>query len=149
MARAVVQRVRSATVAVESEVIAAIGRGLLVLVGISRQDGPADIDKLADKIAAMRIFSDDQGKMNLSVGEVGGSILVVSQFTLMADVRKGNRPSFIEAARPDVSLELYERFAARLRRQGRPVSQGQFGANMIVSLENAGPVTIALDSAAL
>jgi D-tyrosyl-tRNA(Tyr) deacylase len=147
--KAVLQRVSEASVEIEGRVIGAIGRGLLVLLGIEAEDRPATGDLLARKSAALRIFEDDAGKMNRSVLEVGGSLLVVSQFTLLADLRKGNRPSFIAAAPPEQAEPLYERFCASLRAQGVPVATGRFGARMAVRLVNDGPVTIWLDSATL
>jgi D-tyrosyl-tRNA(Tyr) deacylase len=147
--KAVVQRVSEARVEIEGRVAAAIGRGLLVLLGVETGDGAAAADLLARKIKALRIFEDEAGKMNRSVLDVGGSLLVVSQFTLLADVRKGNRPSFIAAALPAQAEPLYERFCATLRAAGLPVATGRFGARMAVRLVNDGPVTIWLDSAAL
>ena len=140
------QRVSRAEVRVEGRVTGAIGRGLLVLLGVSREDGEQDARALADKIAALRIFEDAAGKLNLAVGEVGGGVLVVSQFTLLGDGRKGNRPSFIEAAQPEAANALYERCCARLREAGLPVGTGVFRAHMDVELVNDGPVTILLDS---
>lgn len=126
---------------------AAIGQGLLVLVGIEDGDGDEDINWLSGKIARLRVFSDDQGLMNRSVQEIGGCILVVSQFTLLASTHKGNRPSFTRAARPDTAIPLYERFVKRLEAElGRPVATGEFGAMMQVSLVNDGPVTIVIDT---
>ena len=146
MARAVAQRVRMAAVAVDGTTTGAIGGGLAVLLGIRRGDDDASVDRLADKIAVLRIFEDPNGKMNLSAAEVGGAMLVVSQFTLYADVRKGRRPSFVQAADPDLGERLYERFAARLASHGYEVALGKFGAHMVVTIENDGPVTIILDS---
>jgi len=147
--KAVVQRVSEARVEIDGELVGAIGRGLLVLLGVEAGDGAAAADLLARKIAALRIFEDEAGKMNRPVLEVGGSLLVVSQFTLLADLRKGNRPSFIAAALPAQAEPLYERFCASLRAQGLAVATGRFGARMAVRLVNDGPVTIWLDSAAL
>ena len=147
--KAVLQRVSEAGVEIEGRTVAAIGRGLLVLLGIEAGDRAAAADLLARKTAALRIFEDDARKMNRSVAEVGGSLLVVSQFTLLADMRKGNRPSFIAAALPELAEPLYEHFCASLRAQGLPVATGRFGARMAVRLVNDGPVTIWLDSAAL
>ncbi|ABS24414.1 D-tyrosyl-tRNA(Tyr) deacylase [Anaeromyxobacter sp. Fw109-5] len=144
--RAVVQRVSRAEVRVEGRVSGAILRGLLVLLGVAREDGPSDADLLADKLAGLRIFEDDAGKMNLSVGEVGGGLLVVSQFTLLGDARKGNRPSFVDAANPELANALYERVCGRLREKGLAVATGVFRAHMDVELVNDGPVTILLDS---
>jgi D-tyrosyl-tRNA(Tyr) deacylase len=137
--RALVQRVRRASVTVDGETISAIGPGLLVLLGVTHDDGEADADRLADKVRALRIFEDAQGKMNESLGD-SREVLVVSQFTLYGDVRKGNRPSFVGAARPEVAEPLYERFRARLGAQG-----GRFGAHMDVELVNDGPVTLMLE----
>jgi D-aminoacyl-tRNA deacylase len=144
--RAVVQRVRSAGVTVGATAIGAIGRGLVVLLGVARGDSAEDASRLATKIAALRIFEDDAGKMNLSVLETGGSVLLVSQFTLIADCRRGRRPSFVGAAPPEEGRDLYERFARFLRGEGLVVETGEFGAHMVVALENDGPVTFVLDS---
>ena len=145
--RALVQRVSEAGVMVAGEEIGAIGRGLLVLLGVEIGDRAAEAGLLARKIAALRIFEDDAGKMNLAVREIGGAVLAISQFTLAADLRKGNRPSFIRAAPPEVAEPLYEEFCMRLREAGLPVATGRFGAQMAVRLVNDGPVTIWLDSA--
>jgi D-tyrosyl-tRNA(Tyr) deacylase len=146
--RAVIQRVSSARVTVESEVTGEVGRGLLVLLGVGQTDTEADARWLAVKIAALRIFEDDAGKMNRSVVDVSGGILVVSQFTLFASTRKGTRPSFNDAAKPDLAIPLYEAFnrhaAAAL---GRPVATGRFAAKMDVALVNDGPVTLIIDTA--
>lgn len=144
--RAVVQRVARAEVRVEGKVVGSIGRGLLALVGVARDDRDDDADALADKLAALRVFEDAAGKMNLAVGEVGGGVLLVSQFTLLGDVRKGNRPSFVDAAAPEEANRLYERVAARVREKGLPVATGVFRAMMEVELVNDGPVTILLDT---
>ncbi len=145
--RLVIQKVRHASVVIEGEVSGKIDQGLLVLLGIGHEDGPDDIEWLAKKVVNMRIFGDDAGKMNLSVQDVGGGILVVSQFTLFADCKKGNRPSFIRSARPETAIPLYEQFVASLRQKlDGPVETGEFGAMMEVSLLNDGPVTIILDS---
>lgn len=149
MARAVVQRVKSGSVTIGAEEIARIGRGFVILVGIGRGDSDADVDRLADKIGALRVFEDDEGKMNRSASDVGGAMLAVSQFTLYGDVRKGRRPSFMSAAAPDEGLRLYDRFCTRLAGQGYEVQKGRFGAEMLVTIENDGPVTILLDSDAL
>ena len=139
--RAVVQRVRSASVSVDGERVAAVGRGLLVLLGVATTDDEAVADRLAAKLAALRVFEDAEGRMNLSVRDVGGDLLVVSNFTLCGDVRRGNRPSFVGAARPDAAEPLVERVRAALGAQG-----GRFGARMAVELVNDGPVTIVLDA---
>ena len=144
--RAVVQRVSRAKVTVEGAVTGEIGRGLLVLLGVGKEDREEDARLLAAKVAALRIFEDEAGKMNRAAGEAGGGVLVVSQFTLLGDARKGNRPSFVEAAAPDRANALYERFCAHLREKGLPVGTGVFRATMEVELVNDGPVTILLDS---
>jgi D-tyrosyl-tRNA(Tyr) deacylase len=149
MARAVVQRARSGAVSVGAEEISRIGRGLVILVGVGRDDSGEDVDILADKIATLRIFEDSEGKMNLSAGDVGAAMLAVSQFTLYGDVRKGRRPSFVGAAAPEIGNQLYEQFCRRLATHGFEVQQGRFGTNMLVTIENDGPVTIVLDSDAL
>jgi len=146
MVRVVAQRARAASVRVEQHVVGEIGCGLAVLVGIREGDTEHAVEKVADKLAALRIFEDSEGKMNLSARDVGGDMLVVSQFTLYADVRKGRRPSFIQAADPATGQRLYEHFMARLATQGYRVECGQFGAHMLVTIENEGPVTIVLDS---
>lgn len=145
--RAVVQRVSRAAVAVEGVSVAEIGPGLLVLLGVAADDSEEDVQWLATKIARMRIFADEAQAMNRSVVETGGEALVVSQFTLQASTKKGNRPSFIAAARPEEAVPLYESFVGRLTMEiGRPVPTGRFGADMQVSLVNDGPVTIVIDS---
>lgn len=144
--RAVVQRVRSASVTVGGEEVGAIGHGLTVLLGVAREDAESDAEYMAGKVADLRIFQDDEGKMNLSVSDTGGEVLVVSQFTLLADCRKGRRPSFIGAGDPNDAERLYERFVACLRGKGVGVATGRFQASMDVQLVNAGPVTILLDS---
>ncbi len=144
--RAVVQRVSRAEVRVEGRATGRIGRGLAVLLGVARGDGEADARALADKVAALRVFEDAAGKMNLALGDVAGGALVVSQFTLLGDARKGNRPSFVDAAPPDAANALYETFCARLREKGIAVGTGVFRAHMDVELVNDGPVTILLDS---
>jgi len=146
--RAVVQRVSEASVTVEGALVGEIGPGLLILVCAMQGDGPADVEKLAGKIAKLRIFKDDAGKMNLSVKDAGGAALVVSQFTLAADLR-GNRPGFSSAAAPEDGKRLYEAFADRLGAEGFSVRRGIFGADMDVSLLNQGPVTIWMDTASL
>lgn len=144
---AVVQRVARAKVTSSAGTLGEIGPGLAVLVGVSEDDGPEDAAWLADKCAGLRIFQDDLGKMNESVLDSGGAALVVSQFTLIADCRKGRRPSFKGAAEPDKGERLYELFADGLREAGVTVATGEFGASMLVSIDNDGPVTIILDSA--
>jgi len=145
--RAVVQRVSRAEVKVSGEATGRSGRGLLVLLGVSRQDTESDSDYLADKIAGLRIFDDANGKMNLAAGDVGGEVLVVSQFTLYGDVRRGKRPSFDDAAPPEHARKLYEHFVERIRAAGLPCQTGKFQEMMQVELVNDGPVTILLDSA--
>jgi len=144
--RAVVQRVSEASVSVNDEIVSKIGRGLLVLLGVGAEDTESDAEYLAEKIANLRIFEDEKGKMNLSVLDVRGEVLVVSQFTLYGDCRKGRRPSFTQAARPDKAQALYSYFIARIREEGVPTREGVFQAHMRVSLTNDGPVTILLDS---
>jgi len=147
--RVIIQRTQEASVTVDSTVVSAIGQGLLVLVGIEGDDIVDDAQWLAGKIVQMRIFSDADGKMNLSVKDIGGDILVVSQFTLHASTKKGNRPSFIRAARPEIAIPLYEQFLAVLEAElGKPVLRGVFAADMKVALINDGPVTISMDSRA-
>ena len=143
--RAVVQRVSRTAVRVEGEVVGRCGRGLLVLVGVRHQDTAETAIRLAGKLARLRIFANDEGRFDLSLLDVGGEALVVSQFTLLADTRKGNRPSFTDAAAPEHAEELVERFCAALRDEGVPVETGVFGARMEVELVNDGPVTIILD----
>ena len=145
--RVVLQRVLEASVTIDGVCTAAIGRGMLVLCGFEEADSPEDLDWMARKIAALRIFDDEDGVMNRSVVDVGEEVLVVSQFTLMASTKKGNRPSYIAAARPEISIPLYERFKETLSAAlGRPVASGVFGADMKVALINDGPVTICIDS---
>jgi D-tyrosyl-tRNA(Tyr) deacylase len=144
--RAVVQRVSQASVTVAGEVIGQIHRGLLVLLGVSVEDTTDDVHQLADKIIALRLFDDAAGKMNLSLAEVQGSLLVVSQFTLYGDCRKGRRPSYIQAAPPELAEQLYEMFIAAVGVHGIPVATGKFRADMQVALINDGPVTLLLDS---
>lgn len=143
--RLVIQRVRRGKVSIEGRAVAEIGAGLVILVGVGRGDGPAEADWLADKVAGLRVFEDATGKTNLSVLNVGGSALVVSQFTLYADTRKGRRPSFIEAALSDVAEPAVRRFADRLAASGIPTQTGEFGKHMLVEIENDGPVTILLE----
>lgn len=145
--RALLQRVRSAWVEVDGERIGSIGSGLLVFLGVTHGDDAVDLAWLAGKISRLRIFKDDQGKMNRSVTDVGGAVLVVSQFTLYADTRRGNRPGFDQAAQPELARALYDAFCDQLRSQGLDVATGQFAADMQVTLQNDGPVTILLDSA--
>jgi D-tyrosyl-tRNA(Tyr) deacylase len=147
--RAVVQRVSSAQVTVDARVVGQIERGFLVLVGITHSDGEAEARLLARKIAGLRVFEDGDGKMNLSLAEIDGAVLAVSQFTLYGDVRKGRRPSFIEAARPEQAEPLYQHFCQLLTAEGVAVAQGVFQAHMEIALINDGPVTIWLDTAAL
>ena len=144
--RAVIQRVSQASVTVDSQVVGAIGRGFLVLLGVTHNDSRAEADWLARKIAGLRIFEDDAGKMNLGLADVGGAVLVVSQFTLYGDARKGRRPDFIQAARPEVAEPLVNYFVNALRRAGLPVETGRFRATMDVALVNDGPVTLWLDT---
>jgi len=144
--RAVVQRVSRCKVSVGGEVVGEIGKGLLVLLGVGQGDGEATADYLADKIAGLRIFEDDNGKMNLDVSQVSGAVLVVSQFTLHGDVRRGKRPSFDAAARPDEARRLYEYFVGKMRAAGLRCQTGRFQEMMDVELVNDGPVTILLDS---
>lgn len=145
--RVVVQRVSEAAVRVDGAVVGLIGRGLLILAGFEEVDQQADLDWMAQKLVRLRIFPDAQGVMNLSVAEAGGEILVVSQFTLYASTRKGNRPSWSRAARGEISQPLFDRFVAALAQAlGKPVSTGAFGTDMQISLVNDGPVTIAIDS---
>lgn len=147
--RAVIQRVSRASVTVDGQEIGAIGRGFLALVGATHSDTRAEADWLARKIAGLRLFEDAAGKMNLGLTEVGGAVLVVSQFTLYGDARKGRRPSFIEAARPELAEPLIAYFITQLRGQGLTVATGQFQAHMAVALVNDGPVTLWLDTAEL
>ncbi len=144
--RAVVQRVDRASVKVEDNVVGQIERGLLVLLGVSEGDTDKDLSYLVDKVCGLRIFEDAGGKMNLSVQDIGGAILAVSQFTLYGDCRKGKRPSFDKAARPDAANAFYESFVEQCRGRGLPVATGVFRAHMLVELANNGPVTILLDS---
>jgi D-tyrosyl-tRNA(Tyr) deacylase len=147
--RVVLQRVARATVEVEGERVAEIGPGLLLLVGAGRDDLEGEPDRLAEKIANLRVFADDTGKMNLAIGDVGGEVLVVSQFTLYGDVRKGRRPSWTSAAEPEVAAEQVEALARALEARGLKVGRGVFGAHMEVDLVNDGPVTLILDAAEL
>lgn len=145
--RTVIQRVRHASVTIEGRVKSEIGQGLLILVGVEDSDTQEDVNWLAQKIAALRIFDDAEGVMNLSLSDIGGEALVVSQFTLWASYKKGNRPSYIRASRPDKAIPMYEAFCARLSEVlDRPVGTGEFGADMKVELLNDGPVTICMDT---
>jgi len=144
--RIVVQRVKSGRVSVAGHTIAEIGKGLVILLGIGPADGEAQARSLSEKVAHLRIFEDDQGKMNLSVLEAGGQAIVVSQFTLYADTRKGRRPSFLDAALPEHARPLVERFAEMLVALGIPTQTGEFGAHMLVEIANDGPVTILLEA---
>lgn len=145
--RAVVQRVGHASVTIDGSVSGAIGKGLLVLLAIEETDGPEDIEWLTGKIARMRIFNDEQGLMNRSVQDEGGEILLVSQFTLFASTKKGNRPSFSRSARPETAIPIYQKFIRKLENDlGRAIQTGRFGADMLVELANSGPVTIIIDS---
>ena len=147
--RAVVQRVNRAQVMVDEEIVGKIGRGLLVLLGVTHADSEADADYLADKIAGLRVFEDENGKMNLDTASVSGEVLVVSQFTLYGDVRRGKRPSFDAAAPPERARQLYEYFVERIRATGLPCQTGRFQETMQLELVNDGPVTILLDSSKL
>ena len=145
--KAVLQRVSQASVTIDNEVVAQINTGFLVLLGITSQDTQEDIEWLTNKIKGMRIFSDDNGAMNLSLEQVSGDVIVVSQFTLYASTKKGNRPSFLEAARPEIAVPLYEDFVSTLSRKlNKKIQTGKFGADMKVALINDGPVTIVIDS---
>jgi D-aminoacyl-tRNA deacylase len=145
--RAVIQRVAQASVTIDGQVRGAIGPGLLVLLGVEEADTAEDIEWLSGKIVRLRVFNDAEGVMNCAVQEAGGGILLISQFTLFASTRKGNRPSYSRAARPETAVPLYEAFAGRLARDfGQPISTGEFGADMKVALVNDGPVTILVDS---
>jgi len=143
--RVVLQRVSGASVAIGGRVAGAIDRGFCLLVGFTHTDTPAEVEWMAEKVHGLRLFSDAEGKMNLGLAEVGGALLVVSQFTLYGDARKGRRPSFIDAARPEVAIPLYEAFLEALRRLGLRVESGEFGADMLVEIHNEGPVTLILD----
>jgi len=145
--KAVIQRVSKASVRVEGELISSMGPGLLVLLGIADNDGREDLEWLVHKVANLRIFNDENGVMNRSVLELGGELIVVSQFTLQAQTKKGNRPSYIKAARPEVAIPLYEAFVARMEKVlGKKVGTGIFGADMKVELLNDGPVTLLIDT---
>jgi len=144
--KVVIQRASQASILINSDTERSMDRGYVILLGIQHDDSSEDIDWLVNKIAKLRILSDDEGKMNKSIIDEGGSILIVSQFTLHASTKKGNRPSFIHAARPDVAIPLYEEFIKKTEDQGISVITGEFGADMQVSLTNDGPVTIIMDS---
>ena len=144
--RAVVQRVASSRVTVDERVTGEVKKGLLVLLGVTHDDTSKDVDYMVDKVTNLRIFEDENDKMNLSLKDIGGEVMAVSQFTLYGDARKGRRPSFSDAARPDVANPLYEEFVEKLRAQGITVGTGVFGAHMMVELINDGPVTILLES---
>ena len=145
--RACIQRVTEASVTVEGEVVGQIGKGVLVLVGIGRLDGPEEVRWMAERIAGLRVFNDEQGKMNLSLADVSGAMLVVSQFTLLADCRKGRRPSLGEAASPVLAEALYSLFVQAVQEAGIEVATGKFREHMMVSLVNDGPVTLWIDTA--
>lgn len=144
--RAVVQKVSSSKVTVEGQVIGQINQGLMVLLGVTYDDTSKDVDYMVDKVTNLRIFEDEGGKMNLSLKDIDGEVLVVSQFTLYGDARRGRRPSFSNAARPEVANPLYEEFVEKIKKQGINVGTGKFGAHMMVDLTNDGPVTILLES---
>lgn len=144
--RAVIQRVSQAKVVVDDNTVGQIGKGFMILLGVHEQDTQADVDYLVGKISKLRVFEDDQQKMNRSIMDVDGKILSISQFTLFADTKKGNRPSFVQAAKPDTAIPLYEAFNEGLRQAGIPVETGIFGADMKCHLVNDGPVTIIIDS---
>lgn len=146
--RVVIQRCKHAEVTVEGEVVGRIGEGLMVLVGVTHEDDEKDVKYIADKVVGLRIFEDEEGKMNFSVQDVGGAVLSVSQFTLYGDTRKGKRPNFMAAAKPEAAKALYEAFNQELAAKGLTVETGKFGAMMDVSLTNWGPVTIIIDSRA-
>ena len=144
--RAVVTRVKSASVAIAGEIVGQIGQGFLILLGVAPDDTGAQCKKLAEKALGLRVFCDENDKMNLSLGDVGGQVLVVSQFTLYADCKKGKRPSFVGAAAPDIAIPLYEQFLNECRLRGFEPQHGRFGADMLVASENDGPVTLLLDT---
>jgi D-aminoacyl-tRNA deacylase len=143
--RVVLQRVSRASVTIDDRIAGAIERGFCLLVGLTHADTDATVDWMAEKVAGLRIFGDAEGKMNLGLDEVGGSVLVISQFTLYGDAAKGRRPSFVDAARPEQAIPLYERFLAALRGRGLEVATGEFGADMLVEIHNDGPVTLILE----
>ncbi|MGV3084053.1 D-aminoacyl-tRNA deacylase [Enterococcus dispar] len=144
--KAVIQRVKSASVTIDDTIVGSISQGFMILLGIHEEDTKEDVDYLVRKITMMRIFEDEAGKMNLNIDAVAGSILSISQFTLYADTKKGNRPSFVKAARPEQAIPLYEAFNEGLRQSGLHVETGEFGADMQVALVNDGPVTIIIDT---
>ena len=144
--KALIQRVRAAEVTVNDKPIARMGQGLVIFLGISKKDGTKEADRLADRILSYRIFEDDSGRMNRSISDIKGQLLVVSQFTLVADVAKGTRPSFTPAADPKAAEEIYEHFVGKLSSSGLQVETGQFGAKMMVSIHNDGPVTFLLET---
>ena len=146
--RVVLQRVSRASVTIAGRTTGAIDRGFCLLVGFTHQDSSAQVDWMAEKVAGLRLFGDADGKMNLGLNDVGGGVLVVSQFTVYGDAAKGRRPSFIDAARPELAIPLYDRFLAALRQRGLPVAAGEFGADMQVEIHNDGPVTLILDRTA-
>jgi|SRR5882724_552945 D-tyrosyl-tRNA(Tyr) deacylase len=146
--RVVLQRVSKASVRIDGRVVGSVGAGFCLLVGFTHSDTPAQVEWMAEKIAGLRLFPDAEGKMNVGLAEVGGGVLVVSQFTLYGDTEKGRRPSFIDAARPEVAIPLYEAFIAALRARGLEVDTGRFGAMMEVELINDGPVTLILERSA-
>ena len=146
--RVVLQRVSRASVSIDGRIAGAIGRGFCLLVGLTHGDTDATVDWMAEKVAGLRLFPDADGKMNLGLDEVGGGVLVISQFTLYGDSAKGRRPSFIDAARPETAIPLYERFVGALRGRGLEVATGEFGADMQVEIHNDGPVTLILERSA-
>jgi D-tyrosyl-tRNA(Tyr) deacylase len=143
--RVVLQRVSKASVSIDGRIAGAIGRGFCLLVGLTHADTEVTVDWMAEKVAGLRLFPDSEGKMNLGLDEVGGGVLVISQFTLYGDSAKGRRPSFIDAARPETAIPLYQRFVAALRARGLEVATGEFGADMQVEIHNDGPVTLILE----
>jgi D-tyrosyl-tRNA(Tyr) deacylase len=146
--RVVLQRVSRASVSIDGRTAGAIGRGFCLLVGLTHGDTDSTVDWMAEKVAGLRLFPDAEGKMNLGLDEVGGGVLVISQFTLYGDAAKGRRPSFIDAARPETAIPLYQRFVAALRARGLEVATGEFGADMQVEIHNDGPVTLILERSA-
>lgn len=145
--RVVLQRVSRASVTIDGRIAGEIGPGFCLLVGFTHADSAAQVDWMAEKVAGLRLFSDADGKMNLGIVDVGGAVLVISQFTLYGDTARGRRPSFIDAARPEIAIPLYQRFLAALRERGLVVAAGEFGAHMLVEIHNDGPVTLILDRA--